>query len=217
MDKFRKVSGVAAPLMINNVDTDTIIPTPWIKAMNADLGEGLFGRWRYREGDVINPVEDPEFVLNRPEYRASKFLIADQNFGCGSSREHAVWALSQFGIRCVIAISFGDIFYNNCFKNGLLPITLPEEQVHRLSSEVKASAGSKLLTVDLEACTVTGPNGRPIPFDIDPARRKSMLEGLDFIGVTLKYDSEIRAFQADDRKERPWVHWPGVDCLPQAQ
>ncbi len=202
MKKFTKHTGIAAPLMRINVNTDAIIPTQWLQSLSSDLGRGLFSGWRYdAEGR-----ENPDFVLNKPKYRQACILIAGVNFGCGSSREAAVWALMKFGIRCVIAPSFGDIFFGNSFQNGLLTVILPQDQVERLAEAVSRTESSPLMTVDLQTCTIIAPDGTSIPFTIDPARREALLEGLDQIGTTLKHEADIAAFQARDRKARPWIY-----------
>jgi 3-isopropylmalate dehydrogenase len=202
MDKFIRVAGAAAPLMRINIDTEVIIPiNRLIGNKRGDLGPYCFEPWRY-SGDG---VENPDFVLNQPRYRNAKILVAGDNFGCGSSREHAVWSLAAFGFRCVIAPSFGDIFYWNCFQNGVLPIRLPETQVKALAAEIEA-AGQPAVTVDLETQIITAPSGRTIAFTTDPERRAAMLEGLDEIGMTLKLDAGIRAHQDRDRESRPWMY-----------
>ncbi|MBI5912797.1 MAG: 3-isopropylmalate dehydratase small subunit [Betaproteobacteria bacterium] len=206
MEKFTTLAGIAAPMMVPNIDTDAIIPVEQMKALDADFGRCLFFNQRYR----LDGSDNPDFLLNRPPYRKAKILVAGENFGCGSSREHAVWALVSFGIRCVIAPSFGDIFYNNSFKNGLLPVQLPANVVDALAVRIEADANPDSLPVivDLEACTVHGPgtDGPIIAFDIDPERREALLEGLDEIGITLKHEAQIAAFQARDAAQRPWVY-----------
>ncbi len=193
-------------MMVPNIDTDAIIPVEQMKTLDADFGRCLFFNQRYR----LDGSDNPDFALNRPPYRKAKILVAGENFGCGSSREHAVWALVSFGIRCVIAPSFGDIFYNNSFKNGLLPVQLPANVVEALAVRIAADANPDSLPVivDLEACTVRGPGtgGPAIAFDIDPERREALLEGLDEIGVTLKHEAQIAAFQARDAAQRPWIY-----------
>jgi 3-isopropylmalate/(R)-2-methylmalate dehydratase small subunit len=206
MQKFIKVTGIAAPLLQDNVNTDAIIPVPWMKTFGADLREGLFGRWRYFDGDIHNLVPNPEFVLNRTEYAQACVLVAKRNFGCGSSREQAVWALLQYGIRVVIAESFGDIFYNNCFNNGLLPIRLPATQLEAFSDIVVANAGRNPMTVDLENRQITAPDGSFLSFEIDAARRQALLEGLDMIGISLKHEAAIAAFEERDRVSRSWIY-----------
>jgi 3-isopropylmalate/(R)-2-methylmalate dehydratase small subunit len=201
MEKFTKLTGVAAPLPVVNVDTDMIIPKDYLKTIKrTGLGKGLFAEARYKE----DGSENPGFVLNKPAYRNAKILVAGDNFGCGSSREHAPWALLDFGIRCVISTSFADIFYNNCFKNGILPIVVPQEDLDKLMDD--ASRGSNaVLTVDLEAQEITGPDGGSIRFDVDPARRHILLEGLDDIASTLKSESVIGSFEQKIGAERPWL------------
>ena len=201
MEKFTKLTGVAAPLPVVNVDTDMIIPKDYLKTIKrTGLGKGLFAEARYKE----DGSENPGFVLNKPAYRNAKILVAGDNFGCGSSREHAPWALLDFGIRCVISTSFADIFYNNCFKNGILPIVVSQDDLDKLMDD--ASRGSNaVLTVDLEAQEITGPDGGSIRFDIDPARRHILLEGLDDIASTLKNESVIGSFEQKVSAERPWL------------
>ncbi len=201
MEKFTKLTGVAAPLPVVNVDTDMIIPKDYLKTIKrTGLGKGLFAEARYKE----DGAENPDFVLNKPAYRNAKILVAGDNFGCGSSREHAPWALLDFGIRCVISTSFADIFYNNCFKNGILPIVVSQDDLDKLMDD--ASRGSNaVLTVDLEAQEITGPDGGSIRFDIDPARRHILLEGLDVIASTLKSESVIGSFEQKLSTERPWL------------
>ncbi len=201
MEAFERLTGVAAPLLLENVNTDAIIPVPWIVNFGQDFGKGLFGGWRYRP----DGTEDPGFVLNQPPYREARILLAGRNFGCGSSREEAVWALLAFGIRCVIAPSFGDIFFENAFKKGLLPVTLPPETVAGLARTV-AAAPAPVLTVDLSACSVEAPGGRPVPFTVDESRRQALLRGLDEVDLTLARAAEIDAFQAADRARRPWIY-----------
>ena len=206
MQKFIKVTGIAAPLLQDNVDTDAILPGPWMVAHGADLRVGLFGRWRYFEGDIHHLMPNPEFFLNRAEYADARVLVAGRNFGCGSSREQAVWALLEFGIRAVIAESFGDIFYNNCFNNGLLPIRLPATQLKAVADAVVTAAGRKPMTVDLETSQITAPDGSVLTFQIDPTRRQMLLEGLDTIGISLKHEAAIAAFQERDRESRSWIY-----------
>jgi 3-isopropylmalate dehydrogenase len=202
MDKFIRVTGAAAPLMRINIDTEVVIPIGRLIGHKRDeLGPYCFEAWRY----APDGGENPEFVLNQPRYREAKILLAGDNFGCGSSREHAVWSLADFGFRCIIAPSFGDIFYWNCFQNGVLPIRLPEDQVKELAAEVEAAEQS-LVTVDLESQAITTPSGRKITFTTDPERRDALLEGLDEIGMTLKLDAQIRAHQRRDRESRPWIY-----------
>jgi 3-isopropylmalate/(R)-2-methylmalate dehydratase small subunit len=204
-EKFSVVSGPAAPLMIDNVDTDAIIPAPWVLSFGSRFSEGLFGRWRYTGGERGNP-ENPEFILNRPAYRQAKFLIAGENFGCGSSREHAVWALRGFGIRSVIAKGFGDIFYSNCFKNCFLPLALPADEVDRLAATAESVAGERPMSIDLERCTLTTPDDRILHFELDATHRRALLDGLEFIDQTLLHAAEIELFERRDRLSRPWIH-----------
>ena len=201
MEKFTRLTGVAAPLPVVNVDTDMIIPKDYLKTIKrTGLGKGLFAEARYGE----DGSENPDFVLNKPAYRNAKILVAGDNFGCGSSREHAPWALLDFGIRCVISTSFADIFYNNCFKNGILPIVVSQDDLDKLMDD--ASRGSNaVLTVDLEAQEITGPDGGSIHFDIDPARRHILLEGLDDIASTLKSEPVIGSFEKKTSASRPWL------------
>jgi len=202
MDKFIRVIGAAAPLMRINIDTEVVIPMNRLVAhKRGELGRYCFEAWRYGP----DGSENPEFVLNKPRYREAKILVAGDNFGCGSSREHAVWSLSDFGFRCIIAPSFGDIFYWNCFQNGMLPIPLPEDKVKELAAEIEATE-QPLVTVELETQYITTPVGRKIAFTTDPERRVALLEGLDDIGMTLKLDGQIRAHQSRDRESRPWIY-----------
>ncbi|CAG9266116.1 3-isopropylmalate dehydratase subunit LeuD [Paraburkholderia unamae] len=210
MESFVKVTGIAAPLMRANIDTDLLIPSREITGTGKDgYGAKLLAPWRYLPGPAGSRVENPDFVLNRAPFRQACFLIADANFGSGSSREPAVWAVRQFGLRGIIAPSFGAIFRNNCFRNGVLPIELAKDQVDRLAHE--AESGHLVLTVDLEACEVIRMDRTRITFKVPANERTMMLEGLDAIGLTLKLEARIRAFQAADRKARPWI-WD----IPQA-
>ncbi len=201
MDKFVTLTGVAAPLDMINVDTDKIIPKQFLKTIKrTGLGSNLFDEMRfYPDGKEIK-----EFVLNQPAYRNAKVLIAGANFGCGSSREHAPWALLDFGIRCVIAPSFADIFYNNCFKNGILPISLPQNQVDELMEDANNGANATF-TVDLEAQAIVRPDGGHISFQIDEFRKFCLLNGLDDIGLTLKKTDSIAKFEEKQRTEQPWL------------
>ncbi len=201
MEKFTKVEGVAAPLPLVNVDTDMIIPKQFLKTIKrTGLGVNLFDEMRYdREGNEIS-----DFVLNQPAYRKAQILVAGDNFGCGSSREHAPWALMDFGIKVVIAPSFADIFYNNCFKNGILPIALPQEEVDKLMDDAQRGANA-VLTVDLENQTIQGPDGGEISFEVDPFKKECLLNGLDDIGLTLKNESAIDRFEADYASRAPWA------------
>lgn len=199
MQKFTRLTAIAAPLPMVNVDTDMIIPKQFLKTIErTGLGKYLFYDMRFMPGDG---AERPEFVLNRPQFRQAKILIAGDNFGCGSSREHAPWALLDFGIRCVIAPGFADIFHGNCFKNGVLPITLPQAEMDDLLRQ----ADGRDMTVDLEAESVIAPDGRKIPFTIDAFRRDCLLKGLDDIGLTLQHTAAIDAFEARQREQQPWL------------
>jgi 3-isopropylmalate/(R)-2-methylmalate dehydratase small subunit len=201
MDKFTKLTGVAAPMPLINVDTDMIIPKQFLKTIQrSGLGKNLFDEMRYdQDGN-----ENPGFVLNKPAYRKAEILVAGENFGCGSSREHAPWALLDFGIRCVIAPSFADIFFNNCFKNGILPIVLPQEQVDLLMDDASRGANA-VVTVDLENQTISGPDGGTIPFEVDPFRKHCLLNGLDDIGLTMEKDAAIDAYEAREAATTPWL------------
>ncbi len=201
MEKFEKITGVAAPLPLINVDTDMIIPKQFLKTIKrSGLGVNLFDEMRYDdEGKEI-----PDFVLNKPQYREAEILIGGDNFGCGSSREHAPWAIKDFGIRCVVAPSFADIFYNNCFKNGILPIALPQEQVDILMKDAEKGSNARMI-VDLEAQTVTTSDGETFTFEVDPFKKHCLMEGLDDIGLTLEKASAIDAFEGKLAMTRPWV------------
>ena len=202
MEKFTKLTGVAAPLPMINVDTDMIIPKQFLKTIKrTGLGKSLFFDMRYDDAGA----ENPDFVLNRPAYRQAKILVAGENFGCGSSREHAPWALLDFGIRCVVAPSFADIFYNNCFKNGILPIALPKEEIDKLMDDAERGANATL-TIDLEKQEITGPDGGCIRFEIDPFRKHCLLEGLDEIGLTLQKADSITSFEETQKSSQPWLY-----------
>ncbi len=201
MDKFTTLTGVAAPLPIINIDTDMIIPKQYLKTIKrTGLGSALFSEMRYKD----DGSENPDFVLNKPAYRQAKIIVAGDNFGCGSSREHAPWSLLDFGIRCVISTSFADIFYNNCFKNGILPIVVTPEQLALLMDDAERGSNATI-SVDLEAQTIKGPDGGTIHFDIDPSRKQTLLEGLDDIAATLKQDNSISGFENKVHAERPWI------------
>lgn len=210
MDKFEQLNGLVAPIDRPNVDTDAIIPKQYLKSVKrAGFGPNLFDDWRYL--DPGEPGMDhrqrrlnPDFVLNKPRYAGAQILLARENFGCGSSREHAVWALTDFGIRAVIAPSFADIFFNNSLKNGLLPIRLRESVVDRLFDELDAEEGYRL-EIDLGQQTVTTPSGEKLRFEIDEFRKHCLLNGLDDIGLTLQHADEIRAYEARRRTEAPWL------------
>jgi 3-isopropylmalate/(R)-2-methylmalate dehydratase small subunit len=200
MDKFTKLTGVAAPLPMRNVDTDMIIPKQFLKTIKrTGLGKSLFFELRYDDAGK----EISEFVLNQPAYRDAKILVTGENFGCGSSREHAPWALLDFGIRCVIAPSFADIFYNNCFQNGILPIMLPQADVDKLMDDASRGANATI-TVDLESQEIRGPDGGAIKFDIDPFRKHCLLNGLDDIGLTMEKHEHIQTFEEKAAVAKPW-------------
>ena len=201
MDKFTTLSGVAAPLPLVNIDTDMIIPKQFLKTVQrTGLSKGLFYEMRFDE----NGKHKEGFVLDQPAYKNAKILVAGENFGCGSSREHAPWALLDAGIRCVIAPSFADIFYNNCFKNGILPIVLPPEQVDLLMDDASRGANA-VVTVDLEKQEIAGPDGGTIKFNIDPFRKHCLLNGLDDIGLTLEKADKIAAFEETRKVSQPWA------------
>lgn len=201
MEKFTVLRGVAAPLMRTNIDTGTIIASVWMRSRSFDLGEKLFANWRYE----ADGTEKPDFVLNQERYRSSRILISGPLFGCGSSREAAVWALLRFGIRCVIAPSFGEIFFDNALENGLLPIVLPEAETEALAAAVERAALPEL-TVDLPQCRVIDCSGREIPFAMAAERRTALLDGLDETALILRFEAEIDAFRAADASARPWMH-----------
>ncbi|MCE9648377.1 MAG: 3-isopropylmalate dehydratase small subunit [Parvibaculum sp.] len=201
MDKFDKLTGVAAPLPMINVDTDMIIPKQFLKTIKrTGLGDNLFDEMRFDE----KGVEKPDFVLNKPAYRHAEILVTGENFGCGSSREHAPWALLDFGIRCVIAPSFADIFYNNCFQNGILPIVLPQSDVDKLMDDAERGSNA-VVTIDLTAQEIRGPDGGVIKFDIDPFRKHCLIEGLDGVGLTLKKEDKISDYEFRHKQEQPWL------------
>ena len=201
MEKFTKLTGVAAPLPLINIDTDMIIPKQFLKTIKrTGLGKSLFFEMRY--DDDGNEISD--FVLNKPAYRNADILVAGDNFGCGSSREHAPWAILDFGIRCVISTDFADIFYNNCFKNGILPIRLPQEDVDKLMEDAKRGANATV-TVDLESQKITGPDGGEISFDIDPFRKHCLMNGLDDIGLTMEKVDKISTFEEKSKATQPWL------------
>ncbi len=210
MQAFTRVDGLVVPLDRPNVDTDAIIPKQYLKSVRrTGFGPNLFDDWRYLDPgepgmDHSRRRPNPDFVLNQPRYQGAEILLARENFGCGSSREHAVWALTDYGIRAVIAPSFADIFYNNAFKNGLLPIVLPAEVVDRLFQAVAAQEGYRLV-VDLAAQTVTTPDGEVFSFEVDPFRKHCLLEGLDDIDLTLQHADEIRAYELRRQREAPWL------------
>jgi 3-isopropylmalate/(R)-2-methylmalate dehydratase small subunit len=201
MDKFTVLEGVAAPLKVVNVDTDMIIPKQYLKTIKrTGLGKGLFSEKRFND----DGSENPDFVLNKPAYRNAKILVAGDNFGCGSSREHAPWALLDFGIRCVISTSFGDIFYNNSFKNGILPIRVTQDELDKLFDDADRGANATL-TIDLEKQEIRGPDGGVIKFEIDAFRKHCLLNGLDDIGLTMVKKDKIDTFESKVGAERPWM------------
>jgi 3-isopropylmalate/(R)-2-methylmalate dehydratase small subunit len=201
MEKFTVLNGVAAPLKQVNVDTDKIIPKQYLKTIKrTGLGKGLFAEMRYKD----DGSENPDFVLNKPAYRHAKILVTGDNFGCGSSREHAPWALLDFGIRCVISTSFADIFYNNCFQNGILPIRVSQNDLDKLFDDAERGANATL-TIDLAAQEIRGPDGGVIKFEIDPFRKHCMLNGLDDIGLTMEKAEKIQSFEKQAAEKRPWA------------
>jgi 3-isopropylmalate/(R)-2-methylmalate dehydratase small subunit len=201
MQKFDHLTGVAAPLPMINVDTDMIIPKDYLKTIQrTGLGKGLFAEMRYLD----DGSENPDFVLNKPAYRRAQVIVAGDNFGCGSSREHAPWALHDFGIRCVISTQFGDIFYNNCFKNGMLPIKVSREDLDKLMDDAERGANATI-TIDLPAQEIRGPDGGVVKFEIDPFRKRCLLEGLDDIGLTMEKADKIASFEEQAALARPWA------------
>ena len=201
MQPFTTLTSTPAPLKVVNVDTDMIIPKQYLKTIKrTGLGTALFSEMRYKE----DGSENPDFVLNQPAYRRAQILVAGDNFGCGSSREHAPWALLDFGIRCVISTSFADIFYNNCFKNGILPIKLTQSEIDKLLDDASRGANATI-TVDLPNQEIRGPDGGVIKFDIDPFLKRCLMEGLDDIGLTLEKAHHIDAFETEHRTRRPWA------------
>ena len=201
MQKFTVLEGVAAPIRQINVDTDMIIPKQYLKTIKrTGLGKGLFSEQRYKD----DGSENPDFVLNKPAYRKAQVLVAGDNFGCGSSREHAPWALQDFGIRCVISTSFGDIFYNNCFKNGMLPIRVSPEDLEKLFDDADRGANATL-TIDLAKQEIRGPDGGVVKFEIDPFRKHCLLNGLDDIGLTMEKAGSIDAYEKKAATSHPWL------------
>ncbi len=201
MDKFDKLSGVAAPMPMINIDTDMIIPKQFLKTIKrSGLGVNLFDEMRY--DDDRNEI--PDFVLNKPQYRDAEILVAGDNFGCGSSREHAPWAIKDFGIRCVIAPSYADIFYSNCFKNGILPIALPQEQVDVLMKDAEKGSNARI-EIDLEAQTITSSDGEVFSFEVDSFKKHCLMNGLDDIGLTMEKAASINSFEEAASQARPWV------------
>ena len=201
MEKFTTLEGVAAPLRILNVDTDMIIPKQYLKTIKrTGLAVGLFSEQRYKD----DGSENPDFILNKPAYRNAKIIVAEDNFGCGSSREHAPWALLDYGIRCVISTSFGDIFYNNCFKNDVPPIRVSPEDLEKLFDDADRGANATL-SIDLEKQEIRGPDGGVVKFDIDAHRKHCMLEGLDDIGLTKQKQSKIESYEEKAKAAHPWL------------
>jgi 3-isopropylmalate/(R)-2-methylmalate dehydratase small subunit len=204
---FNKLSAIAAPIMRGNIDTDVIIRIERLvgNSIRGTLGQWAFGALRY----LADGSENPAFILNREPYRQAEILVTGPNFGCGSSREGAVWSLEEMGIRAVIGSSFGDIFFANCFQNGILPIIVDKAIVDNLAAEIELTQGAGRVGIDLEQQTILTPTGKQIRFEIDPRRRDGLLKGLDEVALTLQRDDEIRAFQASDRAARPWIHFAG--------
>ena len=201
MDKFEKLSGIAAPMPLINIDTDMIIPKVFLKTIKrSGLGVNLFDEMRYLD----DGSENPDFVLNKPQYREAEILVAGDNFGCGSSREHAPWAIKDFGIRCVISTSYADIFFNNCFKNGILPIVLPKAQVDLLMKDAEKGSNARI-EVDLEAQTVTTSDGETFSFEVDAFKKHCLLNGLDDIGLTMEKAASIDAYESKLQVSHPWV------------
>ena len=210
MQKFTLHKGLVAPMDRENVDTDAIIPKQFLKSIRkTGFGQNLFDEWRYLDKgepgqDPASRKPNPDFVLNQPRYHGASVLLARKNFGCGSSREHAPWAIDQFGFRAIIAPSYADIFFNNCFKNGLLPIVLPESQVAQLFDDVAAFPGYAL-TIDLERQVLVKPQGEEVPFEVQAFRKDCLINGLDDIGLTLRYKDKIAAFEAERLATKPWL------------
>jgi 3-isopropylmalate/(R)-2-methylmalate dehydratase small subunit len=219
MQPFVEHTGLVVPLDRANVDTDAIIPKQFLKSIKrTGFGDHLFDEWRYRDPgelgqDNSQRVRNPHFSLNQPRYQGASLLLTRSNFGCGSSREHAVWALRDYGLRCVIASSFADIFFSNCFKNGLLPLCLETDMVDKLFREEAESKTGYRLHINLPTQTITTPQGEAISFDIDDFRKEHLLQGLDDIGLTLQHAAEIRAYEARRRQEAPWLFMDGLNAL----
>ncbi len=207
---FNKLTAIAAPIMRSNIDTDVIIRIERLvgNAVRGTLGKWAFGSLRYRP----DGSENPEFILNREPYRHAEILVTGPNFGCGSSREGAVWSLQELGVRAIIGSSFGDIFFANCFQNGILPVVVDKEIVDQLAADIEATQGAGRVSIDLETQTIVTPSGQRHNFEIDPRRREGLLRGLDEVAMTLQRDNEIRAFQAVDRSARPWIHFAGTSA-----
>jgi 3-isopropylmalate/(R)-2-methylmalate dehydratase small subunit len=205
MEKFTVLEAIAAPIMRINIDTDVIIPSREMKRVSKEgLSDGMFSNWRYTEPG--GREENPDFILNQEPYRQAQILLSGDNFGCGSSREHAVWAMSEWGFRAIITPGFGNIFYGNCVRNGILPVKLDAATVEALAIQVEADPANNKIKVDLRNCTVTAPDGSIHSFEITPADQGMLLEGLDGIAVTMRRDDEILAFQGRDRLKRPWIY-----------
>lgn len=201
MEKFTTLTGIAAPMPLINIDTDMIIPKLFLKTIKrSGLGANLFDEMRFNQ----DGSEKPDFVLNKEPYRKAQIIVAGDNFGCGSSREHAPWAIADFGIRCIISTSFADIFHNNCFKNGILPIRLPKEDVDKLMDDASRGANATI-TIDLENQEIKGPDGGCIKFDVDPFRKHCLLEGLDDVGLTLQKEDKIQSFEDQYTQSMPWM------------
>jgi 3-isopropylmalate/(R)-2-methylmalate dehydratase small subunit len=209
-EPFNKLTAVAAPIMRGNIDTDVIIRIERLvgNSVRGTLGKWALGSLRY----LPDGSENPEFILNREPYRQAEILVTGPNFGCGSSREGAVWSLQELGIRAVIGSSFGDIFFANCFQNGILPVVIDKEIVDRLAAEIEATQGAGRISIDLDTQSIVTPSGQRHTFEIDPRRREGLLQGLDEVAMTLQRDTEIRAFQAADRSTRPWIHLAGISA-----
>ena len=207
MDRFRQLEGIAAPMLIDNVDTDQIIPSREMKRVSkTGLGQGLFAGWRYTYDGIKKTGDNPDFVLNGTEYQNASILLSGSNFGCGSSREHAVWALKDYGFRVLIAESFGRIFRNNCARNGLLAIVLPAAAIAALEEQTRIDPQNRRVLIDLEACKLCGPDGSTFTFDIVESDRHMLLNGLDYIDFTLGFEADINRFVEADRRARPWAH-----------
>jgi 3-isopropylmalate/(R)-2-methylmalate dehydratase small subunit len=205
MKLFTQLTAIAAPIMRINIDTDVIIPSREMKRVSKEgLSDGMFANWRYTKPGGRD--EDPDFILNQEPYRRAQILLSGDNFGCGSSREHAVWALAEWGIRAIITPGFGDIFYGNCVLNGILPVVLDADIVEKLAAQVEVDPANNQIVVNLEGCSVTGPDGSEYNFEIAPADQEMLLKGLDGIAVTMRRDDQIIAFQAADQNARPWIY-----------
>jgi 3-isopropylmalate/(R)-2-methylmalate dehydratase small subunit len=201
MEKFTTLTGVAAPMDMINIDTDMVIPKQYLTTIErTGLGRGLFHEMRYN----ADGSDNPDFVLNKPAYKNASILVTGENFGCGSSREHAPWALLDFGFKCVIAPSFADIFYNNCFKNGILPIRLPQEDVDKLMDDADRGANATI-SIDLEAQTITGPDGGEITFEVEEFKKHCLMNGLDDVGLTMEHEGKITSFEDDRKVTQPWL------------